>query len=242
VEAETGKLRWNFNAGLHIDSTPWIDGNRLFVGSGPSRRFNALQVVCLETKTGTPRWRTPVKIPAWGSPRASEGRVFVGLGNGRLTQAAQPPEQPAGALACFDADSGAERWTFAVRDAVFGRPAVAGGRVAFGSRDGNLYGVTFDGAEAFRLALGSPVMASVAASEGLVYAASLGGRIVCANPADGKELWRYELSDRGNPAEVYSAPVVSGNRLFVVGEMKVGQIGYVCLHCFELPQGNSARN
>jgi outer membrane protein assembly factor BamB len=240
VDANTGKQKWNFVADLHIDSTPWIENGRVFVGSGPSRRFNNLQVICLESKTGNPIWRTPVKLPAWGSPIVDRDRVFVGLGNGRLTTPAEPPELPAGALTCFDAKSGAERWTFPVGDAVFGRPAVVGDCVVFGSRDGNLYGVSFDGQEVFRLPMGGPVMASATASGGFVYSVSVPGRVACVNPADGSEVWRYELSQRGAPAEVYAAPRVSGPHLFVAGEMKVGQVGFVCLHCLELPHTDNS--
>ena len=135
---------------MHIDSTPFVANGRVYAGSGTSRRFPALQVVCLDAATGKPIWRTRVNLPAWGSPVVAGDRVFVGLGNGRLTEAAQ---SPAGALACFDANTGKELWSFPVPDAVFGRPAVASGRVVFGSRDGNLYGLTFDGKEAFRIAM-----------------------------------------------------------------------------------------
>jgi outer membrane protein assembly factor BamB len=167
---------------------------------------------------------------------------LIGLGNGRLATPVEPPETPAGALACFDVRSGAELWTFPVPDAVFGRPAVTGDRVAFGSRDGNLYGVSFTGKELFHLAMGGPVMAAPLASGGLLYCVSVPGRVVCVNPADGRELWRYELNQRGAPAEVYASPRVLGSRLFVVGELKVGLAGFVCLHCLELPHSQNTRN
>ena len=53
----------------------------------PEPGLDTLQVICLETATGKPVWRTPVNLPAWGSPVVAGGRVFVGLGNGQLTQA-----------------------------------------------------------------------------------------------------------------------------------------------------------
>ena len=59
-----------------------------------------------------------MNLPAWGSPVVAGGRVFVGLGNGQLTQAAPPPQ--AGWRAsmrrrarCMDVSG---------PDAVFGRP------------------------------------------------------------------------------------------------------------------------
>ena len=242
LDAETGAQKWNFLADLHIDSTPFVTNGRVYAGSGTSRRFPTLQVVCLDAQTGSPVWRTPVNLPAWGSPVVAKGRVFVGLGNGRLHEPARPPETPAGALACFDASTGVEQWTFPVADAVFGRPAIAGDRVIFGSRDGILYGLTFDGHEAFRIPMGGPVMAPPVENAGLVYAVAVSGRIICVNPADGSEVWRYELSQRGSSPRVFAGPHVSGRRLFVAGEMMAGSVGVVCLHCFELPSSNALEN
>ena len=233
ADAKSGKQRWNFNAGLHIDSTPCVANDRVFVGSGPSRRFDTLQVICLETATGKPVWRTPVNLPAWGSPVVAGGRVFVGLGNGQLTQAAPVP---AGGLACLDAATGAVRWTFPVPDAVFGRPAVVGERVVFGSRDGSLHGLNLDGKEVFRLPMDGPVMAPPVADGEQVIAVAVSGRIVCVNARDGRELWRYELKERGSEPKVYAGPTVAGRRLFVAGEMMAGPNSIICLHCFELPE------
>lgn len=238
LDAATGEEKWNFRADVHIDSTPWVENGRVYVGTGPSRKFPTTQVVCLDARTGHPVWRAPVKLPAWGSPVVAGGRVFVGLGNGRLTVAAQPPETPAGALACLDAATGAEHWTVPVGDAVFGRPVVVGDRVVFGSRDGHLYGLSFDGKEHFRRALGGPVMASPAAADGRVYAVSVPGRVVCVNPADGSERWRHELGAKGAAVEAYAEPRVSGRRLFVGAEVKPGaaDVGVASLFCFELPE------
>jgi len=232
VELETGRRRWSFRADVHIDSTPFVQDGRIYAGSGPSRRFDTLQVVCLDAATGEPHWRAPVKLPAWGSPIVAGGRAFVGLGNGRLTQA---DATPAGGIACLDSATGKELWTVAVPDAVFGRPTVAGERVIFGSRDGYLRGLTFDGEEVFRLDLGGPVLAPPAAVGDVVYAASVPGRVVCVNAVEGRELWRYELGERGGEPSVYAGPCVTGDHLFIAGEL-MGRHSVVCLHCFELPE------
>src|SRR5262245_53660870 len=197
LDAHSGAFKWNFRSDLHIDSTPDIAGGRLYVGSGKSRRFSTYQVVCLESATGKPVWRTPVNLPAWGNPAVVRDRVFIGLGNGRLNESARPPETPAGALACFDADVGKQLWNFPTADAVFGRPVVTNERVLFGSRDGNLYGVTLEGREAFRVSVGGPMVGGVAVSDGRAYAISVPGRIVCFDPSDGREIWHHELGRPG---------------------------------------------
>jgi outer membrane protein assembly factor BamB len=238
VDRATGAVKWNFRADLHIDSTPAVVSGRAFVGSGTSRRFQNYQVVCLNVSSGKPIWRTPVTLPAWGNPLVDRDRVYVGLGNGRLTESARPPEKPAGALVCLDAATGQHMWTCPVGDAVFGRPAAGGGRIVFGSRDGNVYGVGPDGREAYRMPMGGPVVAGVEAAGGRVYAASVAGRVVCLDGVTGTEKWRHDLDRTGVEPHVFAAPVVVGGRLYVAAEMTAGETGVVSLFAFDLPPGD----
>jgi len=239
VDAATGAVAWQFTADLHIDSTPAVVGGRAFLGSGKSRRYSNYQAVCLDVANGGPIWHTPVALPAWGNPIVADGRVYIGLGNGRLTESAPPPDRPAGALACLDAATGRLLWTFPAGDAVFGRPAVAGGNIIFGSRDGNVYGVGPDGREVFRLPMGGPVVAGIETADGRVYAASVAGRLVCLDPVTGREQWRHELGRPGAEPHVFASPVVVGGRFYVAAEITTGQTGIVTLFCFELPGGGT---
>lgn len=235
VDKNTGNFLWNFRADLHIDSTPCVSDGRVYVGSGKSRRFQTYQVVGLDLQTGNPVWRTPVDLPAWGSPIVVGNRLFIGLGNGRLNEPAQPPETPAGSLACLDTASGKMLWSFRTGDAVFGRPAVVGDRVVFGSRDGNLYVLSLEGQELFRLPMGGAVVAGIATDTGSVYAVSVDGRVVGVDPVNGSELWRHELGGPTAQPQVFAAPVVASGRLYVAAEMVTGGCGIVTLFCFELP-------
>ena len=234
--AETGKPHWTFRADLHIDNSPSVSGGRVFVGGGRSRRYQNYQVACLDAKTGKPVWRTPVNLPAWGNPLVVGDRVYIGLGNGRLNEPARPPETPAGAMVCLDTATGKVHWTFPTGDAVFGRPALIGDRVIFGSRDGNVYGVDSDGREAFRVSTGGPVTAGVASLGRRAYAVSVAGRIVCLDPASGTEHWRHELARPGVTPHVFGSSVVEFNRLYVAAEMTAGRTGIVSLFCFDLPR------
>lgn len=228
-----GKKRWNYRADFHTDSTPFLANGRLYFGTGASRRFKQSYVVCLDAKTGDQVWRTRVPLPAWGPPVVADGKVFVGTGNGRLHESAKSPETPAGAMTCFDAKTGEQLWTFPLSDAVFAQPVLVQDRIVFGCRDGNLYGVSFDGKEVFRVAMGGPVMASAAVAGSNVVAVSVPGRVVCVTPA-GEEVWRHTLTDR--EALVFAPPVVAGKRLFVAAETKAASVGVVSLTCFEMPE------
>jgi len=237
VDVASGRRRWNFREDVHIDSSPAIVNGRAYVGSGTSRRYKTTQVICLDAATGGPVWRAPVPLPAWATPLAEGGQVYAGLGNGRLTEGARPPEVPAGALVCLDAASGAMLWTFPVGDAVFTRPVAARGAVVFGSRDGHLYGLSEDGRERFRLSTGGPIISSPAIDRGFVYAVTVTGRIVCINILTGQEIWRRELPQPGAVPQVFAPVRVVGDRLFVAAEMQPpgSSIGIVSLLCFELP-------
>src|SRR5262249_8921128 len=105
----------------------------------------------------------------------------------------------------------------------------------FGSRDRNVYGVTPDGRELFRVPMGGPVVGGVVVADGRAYAVSVPGRVVCLEAASGRELWRHELGRASVEPLAFAAPVVVGNRLYVGAEMRTGQTGIVTLFCFDLP-------
>lgn len=228
-------MRWSFRANLHIDSTPCVARGTVIVGSGRSRRFQNYQVICLEAATGKPVWRTPVNLPAWGNPVVAGDRVYIGLGNGRLTESVGQPEVPAGALASFDLATGRPLWTFPVGDAVFGQPAVVGDCIGFGSRDGHLYGVDPDGREVFRRPMGGPVGAGAATAGRSVIAVSVAGRVGSVEPDGGQVEWTHDLARPGVEPHVFARPVVAGAKLYVAAEMTVGSSPIASLFCFELP-------
>ena len=233
INAITGKQRWNFREGLHIDSTPLVRGGRVYVGSGPSKKFATSAVVCLELATGKPVWRTPIDLPAWAPVAAAGDRLFVGLGNGRLTKGAEPPEKPAGGLACLDPDSGKVLWSVSAADAVFGKPAIVGkDRIAFGSREGGLYFSDFDGRTLTRLPLGAPIIAAPFVDRDSTFAATVSGLLARTDPS-GSEQWRFELP-RGS--HVYAPLRIRANELYVAAETRLPEAAYgtVSLSCYEI--------
>lgn len=235
VDAATGERRWQFAGDLHIDARPCVSNGRVIVGSGPSRLHKTLRVVALDAKTGNIVWRADTDLPAWGSPTASGGRVFVGLGNGRLMEGAKPPETPRGAVLCLDEATGDVRWRFDAKDAVFQQPTVDGGRVYFGSRDGNLYCVRADDGElVYHVPMGGPVIAPPTVADGKVYAVTVGGALRCLDAADGRELWAWDLKARAKfEPLVFAAVRVSGGRVYVACEIQTGAGGSACVFCLE---------
>ena len=182
-----------------------------------------------------PVWRTPVDLPAWGSPRVANGRVYVGLGNGRMTEPAKPPETPRGALLCLDEVTGRELWTVPAGDAVFQQPTLDGGRVYFGSRDGFLYAADAEtGTGVRRVAVGGPVIAPPAVDGGRVYVVAMNGLLTCLDAADFGVVWRFDIRDRTR-AEVLAigAPRVHDGKLYVAAELETGAGRTAILYCLQ---------
>jgi outer membrane protein assembly factor BamB len=218
-----------------VDASPWYSHGRVIVGSGPSKRFPATEVVSLDAVTGKPVWRVPTDLPAWGSPWVAAGRVFVGLGNGRLLEGARPPEKPAGAVLCLDEKTGARLWRFDTSDAVFQRPTVEGDRVYFGSRNGQLYSVRADtGQLVYQVAMGGPVIGPPTVVEGKVYAVSVPGIVKCLAAGDGRELWTWDAR-QGRPFEmlVLAGVRVVGGRIYVAAEIQTGAGGAATVYCLK---------
>jgi outer membrane protein assembly factor BamB len=209
LDAATGNRLWQFQGPFHFDTSPAVAAGRVYAGSGVSLTHKTTAAFCLDAASGKPLWRTPTNLPVWAPPAVAGDAVYFGLGNGRLQEAAQPPEKPAGALVCLGAAAGQLRWRFDAEDAVFARATVEAERVYFGSRDGRCYcleGAT--GRLRWKRDLGSPVMTSTAYLDGRLYVVSTGGSVCCLEPDRGGVIWEHKVAERtGATPQLYSSPV-----------------------------------
>lgn len=123
---QQGKLLWEFRTQSHVESSPYISGNRVYVGAGDDGYY------CFELDPGPAGkarlvWHAPgANLPdAEASPIAHEGKVYVGLGvDGR-------------ALACLSAETGEELWRVPTPYPVFTPPTIVGDKIVFGMGNGN---------------------------------------------------------------------------------------------------------
>jgi outer membrane protein assembly factor BamB len=210
LDAAAGMRRWHITRDWHIDVGPAVADGRVYGGSGISQLHRRTDVFALDVADGRLLWQTPSALPVWGSPVVDGGQVFFGTGTGRLTQSAEPPEKPAGALLCLDAATGHECWSCPVADAVFGRAAVDGQRVYFGARDGFCHCLDRrDGRRLWQVDLGSPVVTRPALVEGRLYIVASGGRVACLDADSGAAHWTFDLAahTRTKP-QLLSSPVV----------------------------------
>ena len=76
--------------------------------------------------------------------------------------------------------AGKEVWTFTTRARIESSPAIAGGRVYFGSNDGRFYVLNLsDGAKVWEFNAGAPLSASPAIANGRVVIGAQDGKLYC---------------------------------------------------------------
>ncbi|HEX2941202.1 MAG TPA: PQQ-binding-like beta-propeller repeat protein [Rhodopila sp.] len=201
------------------------DGTTLYATNGLS------QLVAMDVANGKVKWRKDIGVPARSAPTIVDGRVFL------LTITDQ--------LLAFAAEDGRSLWKFQATEPVtsmLGQPAPAyyGGLVVAGFGSGELAALRADsgnvvwtdglGASQSRATVpdllsirGAPVVVN-----GLVYAISMGGLLICDDVPTGRRVWERQVAGE-------DTPYVAGDWMFVLSaEQQVaaitiaeGQVGWV---------------
>ena len=216
LDAATGDVRWRLATGpdlpwpwghesgdVYTSSPVHVDGTVIF-GSGDGR------VYALDARTAKERWRASTGGRVRSSPAVADGRVYVGSADGRVY--------------AFDLATGTLKWRHDTegvqldsrnfgydRRTVQSSPAVAGGAVFVGARDGFLYAIdAATGQLRWRFDHKiSWVNTSPAVRDSVVYAGSSDGQFVQAVHTDtGRELWRAKAG------VTWSSPAVAGDVVY----------------------------
>lgn len=199
-------LKWSYESGQIYISSPAVDANTVVVGSHDGH------VYALDARTGRRRWRVRAEGRIYGSPAIAAGIVYVGDQAGYVHALRLTTGQTVWRFATEGTRLNSADWGFD-RTTVQSSPAVAGGAVYVGARDGFLYAIDrATGKERWRNDHKvSWVNSSPAISEGLVYVGSSDGRFVQAvDTATGEQRWR-------SPAQniVWASPSVDQAMVYV---------------------------
>jgi outer membrane protein assembly factor BamB len=190
----------NVGGGLGADDTTLYAANGL------------LQLVALDCATGKEKWRANLGVPARSAPMIADGRVFVTTIDDRLF--------------AYTAADGRQLWTHqstAPVTSMLGKPAPVyyQGLVVVGFGSGELSCVRADsGSIVWTDGLGaSQGRASVAdflsirglpiVANGLVYAISMGGLLVCNDVPTGRRVWDRQIAGE-------DTPYIAGEWMFIV--------------------------
>ena len=220
IRAGDGQLAWSFMTGTALPLKWGYESGEIYTSSpaleGPAVVFGAQDghVYAIDARTGRERWRFRTGGRVYASPAIAAGTVYAA--------------DQAGSVFAIALTSGRQIWRFDTegtrlnsadwgfdRTTVQSSPAVVGGTVYVGARDGFLYAIDrATGAQRWRHDHNvSWVNSSPAVSEGLVYAGTSDGRFIQAvDTVTGEERWRANAQ-----GTVWASPAVD-SLLVYVGE------------------------
>ena len=178
-----GGVRWRFQTGSAVRSTPAVTARRVFVGSGDSSLY------ALDRATGALVWRFRAGGPVHASPAVAGGLVIAATLGGRIFAVSEA--------------TGALRWSIATGptlpknispagewDLYVSSPVVVDRTVLIGAGDGNVYALDLtSGRERWRFATGGKVRATPSVRDGVAVVGSWNGRVFAIDVATGKTRW-----------------------------------------------------
>ncbi len=184
-----GELKWSFETGAAITSTPVVVGDTVYFGS------NDHNLYAVNTVDGSLRWKFTTGSWVESSPAVVNGIVYFGSNDGNFY--------------ALDAVTGQKIWDFQTNYVVKSSPAVANGVVYFGSHNYNLYALNArTGSVVWIFPTGSFVYSSPVISNGILYVGSNDNSVYAINASDGRE--RLKLTHR----EVLSSPTLREGEVF----------------------------
>ncbi len=117
LDATTGAVRWKYETGLGIASSPAVSSDAAIIGSKDGYLY------ALEIQTGRLRWKVQAGEFVTAPPVVGEGMVCI----------------QAGGLLAVDGASGNVVWRAALGGAVQSAPVLAGDAIYVVSLDGEVY-------------------------------------------------------------------------------------------------------
>ncbi len=185
------KLKWKFETGSSVYSSPAISGNFVYVGSHDN------YVYCLNKNTGELLWKFKTGSYVDSSPAISGNFVYVGSDDNYVY--------------CLNKNTGELVWKFKTGNWVYSSPAVSGNFVYVSSYDNYVYCLNKNTGElVWKFKTGNWVYSSPAVSGNFVYVSSYDNYVYCLNKNTGELVWKFETGNW-----VYSSPAVSGNFVYV---------------------------
>jgi len=218
-----GSVKWAFNTGGPIVTSPAIADGVVYIAS-----FSG-HLHAIDQQSGREKWKFKSQMPIASSPAVADGTVFF--------------VSSAGSLAALDAATGKPKWVFVAEferkfeaknlhgyrpaaqtipdawDVFTSSPAVASGKVYFGSGDGNVYAVDArSGILQWKFATRDVVHASPAVVANTVFIGSWDGYLYALDADTGAQRWAFKSGEDPaihNQVGFQSSPAVVDGTVYV---------------------------
>jgi outer membrane protein assembly factor BamB len=171
-------------------------------------------LVALRAPDGAALWRQPIATdPELIRTSSNDASVLsaIALADGRLYVGAADHT-----VSCYDAATGAQRWSVRLAGSVVAAPSVAYGRIYVGATDGACY--AFDaatGALRWRSFLGPSLHAEPAVGDEVVYIGAPTGHLFALDAHSGALYWRAYAGPNEQVDTFYQYPIVTKPAMYL---------------------------
>jgi outer membrane protein assembly factor BamB len=220
---QLGGVKWAFKTGGPIVSSPAIADGVVYISSMDTHLY------AIDQETGKEKWNFKSRMPIASSPAVAGGTLYF--------------VSSSGALAALDIATGKPKWVFATEyerkfeaknlhgypsaaqtipdawDIWISSPAVANGKVYFGSGDGNVYAVDAQtGVVQWKFPTKDVVHSSPAVVSNTVYIGSWDSYLYAIDAETGQEKWSFKTGEDPtihNQVGFQSSPAVVDGTVYV---------------------------
>ncbi len=191
------KLKWTFDTGGPVYSSPVVSGGKLFVGSYDGSLY------AIDGSSGEKLWSFETGGEILSTPAVSGGTVFFGSKDGNFY--------------ALNSSDGTLKWKFETGKSVLNSPVVGKGLVFFGSSDNYFYALDINtGKRRWRKRFEdyekySGIFSSPAFKGDNLYIAGKNMRIFALDYEGGAQIWSKFLN-----TAIYSSPAITDEVVYVV--------------------------
>ena len=230
LDANTGVAMWSFAARSKIVSSPQARENLVVAGTVDGR------LIGVRSDTGRRLWERKIGASIWGSPVMGPDYVIAATTDGFLVRLDSRGKIVwrvisgggiSSSLLCIEEKNlvvfggggryvnghsltgGKRIWRFSAGSAVDGAPSRGGDAIFVGTNNGNLYALTFDGAQLWRCQVGGAIHSRPLVAGTMVLVTTYASRLVAVEAASGKIAGEFRAA---SPA--YSSPESDGKRVY----------------------------
>jgi eukaryotic-like serine/threonine-protein kinase len=218
-----GGVKWAFKARGPIVTSPIIAGGVVYIASWDGRMY------AIDQETGKEKWNFKSSMPIGSSPAVVGDTLYF--------------VSSAGSLAALDVKSGQLKWAYEIEyerkfeaknlhgyppaaqtipdgwDIFTSSPAVANGKVYFGSGDGNVYAVDAQaGTVLWKFPTKDVVHSSPAVVNNVVYIGSWDSYLYAIDAETGQEKWSFKSGEDNtihNQVGFQSSPAVVDGTVYI---------------------------